>query len=76
MRAAAADQAALQCRPRAGFITLEAKGALDDTNIACKVETGRALAIAGCSGDVLRNAIPFTSYIPCLQNSCFGTNSH
>ena len=32
--------------PKAGLITLKAKGALDDTNIACKVETGRALAVA------------------------------
>src|SRR6201998_236384 len=31
----------------AGLITLKAKGSLDDTNIACKVETGRALAVAG-----------------------------
>ena len=30
--------------PNAGLITLKAKGALDDSNIACKVETGRALA--------------------------------
>src|ERR1700745_1933847 len=53
----------------AGLITLKAKGALDDTNIACKVETGRALAVAGlhpatggsglelCSGDVLLEAL-------------------
>src|SRR6516164_6024107 len=33
--------------PKAGLITLKAKGSLDETNIACKVETGRALAIAG-----------------------------
>jgi uncharacterized OsmC-like protein len=51
--------------PKAGFITLKAKGTLDDSNIACKVETGRALAVAGlhpatggsgmelCSGDML-----------------------
>src|SRR6185436_12239399 len=32
---------------KAAFITLKAKGTLDDTNIACKVETGRALAVAG-----------------------------
>ncbi|MGB9653664.1 MAG: OsmC family protein [Pseudolabrys sp.] len=55
--------------PKAGFITLKAKGSLDDTNIACKVETGRALAIAGlhpatggtgmelCSGDMLLEAL-------------------
>src|SRR6202166_1145187 len=55
--------------PKAGFITLKAKGTLDDSNIACKVETGRALAIAGlhpasggsglglCSGDMLLGAL-------------------
>ena len=55
--------------PGAGLITLQAKGALDDTNIACKVETGRALAVAGlhpatggsglelCSGDMLLEAL-------------------
>jgi len=55
--------------PEAGLITLKAKGALDDTNIACKVETGRALAVAGlhpatggsgmelCSGDMLLEAL-------------------
>src|ERR1700755_2033797 len=53
----------------AGLITLKAKGALDDSNIACKVETGRALATAGlhpatggsglelCSGDMLLEAL-------------------
>jgi uncharacterized OsmC-like protein len=55
--------------PKAGWITLRAKGTLDDTNIACKVETGRALAVAGlhpatggsgmelCSGDMLLEAL-------------------
>lgn len=55
--------------PKAAFITLKAKGTLDDSNIACKVETGRALAIAGlhpatggsglelCSGDMLLEAL-------------------
>src|SRR6204780_2286607 len=55
--------------PKAGLITLKAKGSLDDTNIACKVETGRALATAGlhpatggsgmelCSGDMLLEAL-------------------
>lgn len=50
-------------------ITLRAKGAVDDANIACKVETGRALAVAGlhpatggsgaelCSGDMLLEAL-------------------
>ena len=54
---------------KAGWITLKAKGRLDDTNIACKVETGRALAVAGlhpatggsgmelCSGDMLLEAL-------------------
>jgi len=54
---------------KAAFITLKAKGTLDDTNIACKVETGRALAVAGlhpatggsglelCSGDMLLEAL-------------------
>jgi uncharacterized OsmC-like protein len=53
----------------AAMITLKAKGTLDDTSIACKVETGRALAIAGlhpatggsgmelCSGDMLLEAL-------------------
>jgi uncharacterized OsmC-like protein len=55
--------------PKSAYITLKAKGALDDTNIACKVETGRALAVAGlhpatggsgmelCSGDMLLEAL-------------------
>src|SRR5207302_9712382 len=55
--------------PSAAMITLKAKGSLDDQNIACKVETGRALAIAGlhpatggsglelCSGDMLLEAL-------------------
>src|SRR6202012_1403137 len=55
--------------PKAGLITLKAKGTLDDTNIACKVETGRPLAVAGlhpanggsgleaCSGDMLLEAL-------------------
>src|ERR1700738_1461229 len=55
--------------PKAGLITLKAKGSLDDQNIACKVETGRALAVAGlhpatggsglelCSGDMLLEAL-------------------
>jgi len=55
--------------PKAAYVTLKAKGALDDTNIACKVETGRALAVAGlhpatggsglelCSGDMLLEAL-------------------
>ena len=55
--------------PDAALITLKAKGTLDDSNIACKVETGRALAMAGlhpatggsglelCSGDMLLEAL-------------------
>ena len=55
--------------PDAALITLKAKGALDDSHIACKVETGRALAVAGlhpatggsglelCSGDMLLEAL-------------------
>jgi len=55
--------------PDAAVITLKAKGTLDDANIACKLETGRALATAGlhpaaggsgmelCSGDMLLEAL-------------------
>ena len=55
--------------PDSAVITLKARGTLDDTSIACKVETGRALAIAGlhpatggsgaelCSGDMLLEAL-------------------
>ncbi len=55
--------------PKAAVVTLKAKGTLDDTNIACKLETGRALAAAGlhpatggsglelCSGDMLLEAL-------------------
>ncbi len=55
--------------PQAAMITLRAKGTLDDANIACKLETGRALAVAGlhpatggsglelCSGDMLLEAL-------------------
>ena len=55
--------------PKAAVITLKAHGTLDDNNVACKVETGRALAIAGlhpatggsglelCSGDMLLEAL-------------------
>jgi len=50
-------------------VTLKAKGTLDDTHVACKVETGRALSTAGlhpatggsglelCSGDMLLEAL-------------------
>jgi uncharacterized OsmC-like protein len=56
-------------RPEAALITLRARGEVDDAKIACKVETGRALAVAGlhpatggsgaelCSGDMLLEAL-------------------
>jgi uncharacterized OsmC-like protein len=55
--------------PSDAYITLTARGTLDDQNIACKVETGRLLAVAGlhpatggtglelCSGDMLLEAL-------------------
>jgi uncharacterized OsmC-like protein len=55
--------------PDKAVITLKAQGTLDDQHIACKVETGRALAVAGlhpatggsgaelCSGDMLLEAL-------------------
>lgn len=55
--------------PEAAVVTLKARGSLDDSNIACKLETGRALATAGlhpatggsgmelCSGDMLLEAL-------------------
>jgi uncharacterized OsmC-like protein len=55
--------------PQSAVITLKARGTLDDTAIACKVETGRAIAAAGlhpatggsglelCSGDMLLEAL-------------------
>ena len=55
--------------PEAAVITLKAHGELDDQHIACKVETGRAIALAGlhpatggsgaelCSGDMLLEAL-------------------
>jgi uncharacterized OsmC-like protein len=55
--------------PKTALITLKAKGTLDSASIACKVETGRALAAAGlhpatggsglelCSGDMLLEAL-------------------
>jgi uncharacterized OsmC-like protein len=51
------------------LVTLRARGSIDDQSIACKVETGRAIAIAGlhpatggsglelCSGDMLLEAL-------------------
>ena len=56
-------------QPDKAVVTLKAKGALDDSGIACKVDTGRALVEAGlhpatggpgtqaCSGDMLLEAL-------------------
>jgi uncharacterized OsmC-like protein len=53
----------------AALLTLKAKGALGDSNIVCKVETGRGVAVTGlhpntggtgldlCSGDLLLEAL-------------------
>ena len=58
-----------RAEPGAAIITLKAQGAIDDQAIACKVETGRALSVAGlhpatggsglelCSGDMLLEAL-------------------
>jgi uncharacterized OsmC-like protein len=55
--------------PEAAVVTLRARGELSDGAIACKVETGRALVVAGlhpatggsgieaCSGDMLLEAL-------------------
>ncbi len=55
--------------PDSAIITLKAHGSIDESKIACKVETGRALAVAGlhpatggsgaelCSGDMLLEAL-------------------
>jgi uncharacterized OsmC-like protein len=55
--------------PKDAYITLKARGTLNDQGIACKVETGRLLAVAGlhpatggsglelCSGDMLLEAL-------------------
>ncbi|OKO73178.1 OsmC family protein [Bradyrhizobium sp. NAS96.2] len=55
--------------PQAAVITLKAKGTIDSESLSCKVETGRALAVAGlhpatggsglelCSGDMLLEAL-------------------
>jgi uncharacterized OsmC-like protein len=56
-------------RPDTALVTLRAEGALDDAEIACSVQTGRALVTAGlhpatggsgtlaCSGDMLLDAL-------------------
>jgi uncharacterized OsmC-like protein len=58
-----------RAEPDAARVTLKAQGELDSASIACKVETGRALAAAGlhpatggsglelCSGDMLLEAL-------------------
>src|ERR1700750_2436791 len=55
--------------PSAAIITLKAKGSIENEGLTCKVETGRALAVAGlhpatggsglelCSGDMLLEAL-------------------
>jgi uncharacterized OsmC-like protein len=55
--------------PAQALVTLRARGSLDQHKIACKIETGRALAMAGlhpatggtgkelCSGDMLLEAL-------------------
>lgn len=60
---------AYKTAPEQAMITLKARGELDEAHIACKVDTGRALAIAGlhpatggsglelCSGDMLLEAL-------------------
>src|SRR5438046_7569634 len=66
-------QAPLKARyreePAAAMVTLKAEGELDDANVVCRVETGRALVEAGlhpatggdglaaCSGDMLLQAL-------------------
>ena len=68
-----ATQAPLKDRyksdPHAAFITLRAKGSTGSDGIACRLETGRAMAMAGlhpltggsglelCSGDMLLEAL-------------------
>src|SRR6476660_9716798 len=58
-----------RAEPDSAVVTLKAQGTLDDQHIACKVESGRALAVAGlhpatggsgaelCSGDMLLEAL-------------------
>lgn len=55
--------------PAAALVTLRAAGTIDEAAIACKVETGRAIAVAGlhpstggsglelCSGDMLLESL-------------------
>jgi hypothetical protein len=68
--------------PSAAVITLKAKGSIDNEGIACKVETGRALAVAGlhpatggsglelCSGDMPRKSrSPSAMTVPLLSGT-------
>ena len=55
--------------PGAAMITLKAKGTLDDQNIACKVETGRALSIAG-----LHPATARARPVSTLQAMCWSSS--
>jgi hypothetical protein len=62
-------KAQYRAEPEAALITLRASGVVDEMSIACKVDTGRALAVAGlhpatggtglelCSGDMLLEAL-------------------
>jgi uncharacterized OsmC-like protein len=58
-----------RAEPESAVVTLRARGSIESASIACKIETGRALAIAGlhpasggsgaelCSGDLLLEAL-------------------
>jgi uncharacterized OsmC-like protein len=58
-----------KAEPAAAIVTLRAAGEVDEASIACRVETGRALSLAGlhpatgggglelCSGDMLLEAL-------------------
>ena len=58
-----------RAEPEAALVTLRASGSIDALNVACRLETGRALAMAGlhpatggtgaelCSGDMLLEAL-------------------
>src|SRR5580704_11417516 len=49
-----------RAEPGAGRVTLRAEGSLDATSIACKVETGRALAIAGVTLKAVATSLGLT----------------
>ncbi|MEI8146464.1 MAG: OsmC family protein [Alphaproteobacteria bacterium] len=62
-------KALYKASPEAAVITLRARGVVDEQSISCKVESGRAFAVAGlhpasggtglelCSGDMLLEAL-------------------